>query len=335
MTTFIKLLFIFVVFFSLKGRTQLIKRIDTIENNSQTNIILDPNGGKIILNDETANRVPFLNATSGLQASSVSDTELSYLFGVTSAIQTQINSKLTDPMTTDGDIIIESTGAVRLGVGTAGQILTVNAGLPSWQDAPSVSPLTTNGDLYYYNTVDSRLPIGTTGKVLTVTAGLPSWETAPAASVNTAFQLGDCKMSLLSTTDFETLHGTGWKLMDGSSIAGSDLDTTYSITTTPDAVTNSAFFRQQGSSSGALRAYQADQFQGHRHSFSQNGSPASIYNLVSNAGSFGGITVGTTATGNTLGIHNPSNDTVNGTPRTGLETRSKNIAMNYYCKINN
>jgi len=71
--------------------------------------------------------------------------------------------------------------------------------------------------------------------------------------------------------------------------------------------------------------FQDDAFQGHYHNFSQNGAPAAIYNLVSNAGSFGGITVGTTATGNTLGIHGPSTG-IDGTPRTTDQTRMKNIS---------
>jgi hypothetical protein len=45
------------------------------------------------------------------------------------------------PLTTAGDIIIESSAPapVRLGIGSAGQVLTVVSGLPAWA-APSVSP---------------------------------------------------------------------------------------------------------------------------------------------------------------------------------------------------
>ena len=49
------------------------------------------------------------------------------------------------PMTTVGDIIYEATGptATRLGIGTTGQVLTVSAGIPSWQTpAANVSSIT-------------------------------------------------------------------------------------------------------------------------------------------------------------------------------------------------
>ncbi|MGL6123895.1 MAG: beta strand repeat-containing protein, partial [Shewanella sp.] len=45
------------------------------------------------------------------------------------------------PMTTNGDIITRSGGvASRLGIGAAGQVLTVSAGLPSWQSSSATDP---------------------------------------------------------------------------------------------------------------------------------------------------------------------------------------------------
>ena len=41
----------------------------------------------------------------------------------------------TDPLTTDGDIVIRNFSTTRLGIGTEGQVLTVSSGLPSWQDS--------------------------------------------------------------------------------------------------------------------------------------------------------------------------------------------------------
>lgn len=54
----------------------------------------------------TANRVVYLNASKELAASSVTDVELDYLSGVTSAIQTQINAKAAD------NIVIKKDGSV-------------------------------------------------------------------------------------------------------------------------------------------------------------------------------------------------------------------------------
>lgn len=43
-----------------------------------------------------------------------------------------------DPLTTNGDLVYYNTGTTRLGIGTAGQVLTVSGGLPVWQDPAAV-----------------------------------------------------------------------------------------------------------------------------------------------------------------------------------------------------
>jgi len=86
------------------------------------------------------------NASTALSA--VSATELGYLDGVTSAVQTQVDAKLATTTaastyvpntltTTTGDIIYAS-GAntpARLGIGGTGQVMTVAGGVPSWATA--------------------------------------------------------------------------------------------------------------------------------------------------------------------------------------------------------
>ena len=75
----------------------------------------------------------------------VSPTELGYLDGVTSAVQTQLDAKLATAtasttyipntlVTTTGDLIYASAAntPARLGVGTNGQYLTTNGTVPSW-----------------------------------------------------------------------------------------------------------------------------------------------------------------------------------------------------------
>ncbi len=67
-----------------------------------------------------------LNILDGVTATTA---EINHIDGVTSPIQTQINAKLTNPMTTDGDIITRASGvAARLALGTAYQTPRVNAG---------------------------------------------------------------------------------------------------------------------------------------------------------------------------------------------------------------
>lgn len=66
---------------------------------------------------------------------SVSTTELGYLDGVTSAIQTQLDAKIPKTLTTTtGDIIYASSAntPARLGIGSSAQVLTVSGGVPAW-----------------------------------------------------------------------------------------------------------------------------------------------------------------------------------------------------------
>ena len=74
-------------------------------------------------------------ASAAPAPSTVSATELGYLDGVTSAIQTQLDAKTAkSTLTTTGDIYYAS-GAntpARLGIGSTGNVLTVASGVPSW-----------------------------------------------------------------------------------------------------------------------------------------------------------------------------------------------------------
>jgi hypothetical protein len=77
----------------------------------------------------------------------VSATELGYLDGVTSAIQTQLDAKTAkSTLTTTGDIYYASAAntPARLGIGTASQILAVNSGAtaPEWVAAPASGSMT-------------------------------------------------------------------------------------------------------------------------------------------------------------------------------------------------
>jgi hypothetical protein len=94
----------------------------------------------------TANEIAYFTAGQVIASLPVATypslTELALVKGVTgSAIQTQIDGKMTNPMTTGGDIIYGgSSGApTRLANGTAGQILQSNGTTlaPSWVAAPS------------------------------------------------------------------------------------------------------------------------------------------------------------------------------------------------------
>jgi hypothetical protein len=86
-------------------------------------------------------------ASAAPAPSTVSATEIGYLDGVTSAIQTQLDAKTAkSTLTTTGDIYYASAAntPARLGIGTASQILAVNSGAtaPEWVAAPSSGSMT-------------------------------------------------------------------------------------------------------------------------------------------------------------------------------------------------
>jgi hypothetical protein len=74
-------------------------------------------------------------ASAAPAPSTVSATELGYLDGVTSAIQTQLDAKTAkSTLTTTGDIYYASAAntPARLGIGSTSDVLTVVAGVPGW-----------------------------------------------------------------------------------------------------------------------------------------------------------------------------------------------------------
>jgi hypothetical protein len=74
-------------------------------------------------------------ANAGTALTTVSATELGYVDGVTSAIQTQLDAKTAkSTLTTTGDIYYASAAntPARLGIGSTDQVLKVTAGVPAW-----------------------------------------------------------------------------------------------------------------------------------------------------------------------------------------------------------
>ena len=83
------------------------------------------------------------NASTALSA--VSATELAFVDGVTSAIQTQLDAKTAkSTLTTTGDIYYASAAntPARLGIGSTDQILKVTGGVPVWATPASGGSMT-------------------------------------------------------------------------------------------------------------------------------------------------------------------------------------------------
>ena len=114
------------------------------------------------------------NASTALSA--VDATELAFVDGVTSAIQTQMDGKIAKTLTTTTGDIIYASGAntpARLGIGSTDQVLKVTAGVPAWATPSSTPP--TNGAAYVganeSTTSTTFADLSTAGPAVTLTTG--------------------------------------------------------------------------------------------------------------------------------------------------------------------
>jgi hypothetical protein len=99
------------------------------------NRVMQSSGGAIVEAAAiTASRALASDANGIPTHSATTSTELGYVSGVTSSIQTQLNGKQADVITTQGDLIVgDGAGdASRLAIGTNGYILTSNGTTASW-----------------------------------------------------------------------------------------------------------------------------------------------------------------------------------------------------------
>jgi hypothetical protein len=132
----------------------------------------------LTITDPTADRtitLPDATGTVQLRVTNVDDTEIGYLNGVTSAIQTQLDGKVDESLfDVKGDILVASADntPAKLGVGTNGYILTANSGATNgieWAAAPISLPSQS----------------GNTGKYLTTDGTTASWGTVSSYSAPT------------------------------------------------------------------------------------------------------------------------------------------------------
>ena len=130
----IALIVLFVNVADAQFSTITIKHIDQIDNNEGTDIFLNPTNN-VIMNNLTGNFALQTGPLKEIEESATTSTELGFVSGVTSAIQTQLNGKLTSPLTTEGDLIIRDASIeTRLPIGTNNQILTSNGTTALWLD---------------------------------------------------------------------------------------------------------------------------------------------------------------------------------------------------------
>ena len=122
----------------------------------------------------TASRALVSDGSGVVSVSAVTATELGYVSGVTSAIQTQLGTKLTDPMTTNADLITRAAGVpARIPAGTNGDVLTMVASAPTWQ-APAGAPAVVVPMSYPHPGVNNTLILVDTSAARTIELPAPS-----------------------------------------------------------------------------------------------------------------------------------------------------------------
>lgn len=152
-----------------------------------------------------------------------------------------------------------------------------------------------------------------------------------------SFAIGSIQQSILTLSQFQAENGDCWKLMDGSSLASTDLGVLTGMTNSPDArgnflrmANNGRVDGNQNPNNNNLGEFQSDAFQAHRHNWhlGQGGGPTNPFGTIygANVASYNYNTLQ-----NNVGEAIASTQ---GTPRTSAETRPKNITVNFFIKIN-
>ena len=138
------------------------------------------------------------------------------------------------------------------------------------------------------------------------------------------YNIGEVRSSILGETIFQSVHGSGWVLMDGRDITGSDLHGLTGMTDAPDGRGMFMRGKNNGRSDGqenpegelSLGVHQVDQVGPHNHKVS-NGRADTGFTGNSNLPFLSG------GSGPWYSQNNVSD-----------ETRPKNITINWFMKIN-
>jgi hypothetical protein len=140
-----------------------------------------------------------------------------------------------------GDILVGAAAntITNIGIGSAGQVLTVSGGTAVWQTPSSgfADPLTTVGDIIFKNNsnVTTRFPIGTNGQVLSIVAGNLSWIANSAGFADPLTTRGDIIVRDASNTTARLAVGA-----NGYVLTSNGTDATWQPSAAGSGVTSGA-----------------------------------------------------------------------------------------------
>jgi hypothetical protein len=215
-------------------------------------------------------------ASAAPAPSTVSATELGYVDGVTSAIQTQLDAKTAkSTLTTTGDIYYASSAntPARLGIGSTGNVLTVASGIPSWAapagggkvlqvvTAQTTTSTTIATSTYTDTTLTATItPTSATSKILVMwTQSYSHYRGASKAAIGIKL--------LRNATVINDLGGIGFRtdFLDAGGATYIDrIVVSSAVYLDSPATTSATTYKTQGAvdltSSGGTSTYQRDSF---------------------------------------------------------------------------
>lgn len=143
-------------------------------------------------------------------------------------------------------------------------------------------------------------------------------------------KVGDIMASILTEAQFQAQRTTAWVLMDGRDVTGSDYETLTGFSAIPDA--RGEFLRGldngRGVDSGrTMGSSQGQSFGSHSHECLGVRHTDTLNNTLTGLGSGGNSLYYNASV--------PAPDKVFTNAQGGSETRPRNVAVNYFIKINN
>ncbi len=197
-------------------------------------------GANAIITGLTATRVPYLNGSKQLTSSAVTPTELGFLSGVTSAIQTQLGTKapLASPTFTGtvSGVTANFSGSI-----TGANFSGTNTGdvtIGGFGSGPNANGASLSGQAFFLQPADASNP----GAVSTTTQSFGGTKTFNGAVGIVASSPGSNALLGIDASSLQTvLSGVNqWGIQSSISCRASATTTCYGVTSAPTTV-NSAF----------------------------------------------------------------------------------------------